>query len=60
MVLLNATSLGRDLAPRVAAMLNTGLAADCTDLHVADWKSRGETYPDLLSFVRRQIVSGQH
>ena len=33
-ILFGATTTGRDLAPRVAAMLDTGLAADCTDLVV--------------------------
>jgi electron transfer flavoprotein alpha subunit len=32
--LLGATSIGRDLAPRIAARLNTGCTADCTDLHI--------------------------
>lgn len=31
-VLMGATSLGRDLAPRLAARLRTGLSADCLDL----------------------------
>ena len=31
-VLFGATSVGRDLAPRVAQRLNTGLTADCTEL----------------------------
>jgi len=33
-VLYGATHIGRDLAPRVAARLNTGLTADCTHLDV--------------------------
>jgi len=32
--LIGATPLGRSLAPRVAAALDTGLTADCTDLQV--------------------------
>jgi hypothetical protein len=40
-VLFGATTTGRDLAPRDAAMLDTGLAADCTDLVVAPWERRG-------------------
>ena len=40
-VLFGATTTGRDLAPRVAAQLGTGLAADCTDLAVAPWERRG-------------------
>jgi len=33
-VLYGATYIGRDLAPRIAARLNTGLTADCTRLDV--------------------------
>lgn len=33
-VLLGATSLGRDLAPRVAAAVQTGLTANCIDLRI--------------------------
>ncbi|MFL0197446.1 electron transfer flavoprotein subunit alpha/FixB family protein [Clostridium sp. WILCCON 0269] len=32
--LIGATSLGRSLAPRLAASLNTGLTADCTGLEI--------------------------
>lgn len=35
-VLFPATHLGRDLAPRVAASVRTGLTADCTGLSVKD------------------------
>jgi electron transfer flavoprotein alpha subunit len=35
-LLFPATKIGRDLAPRVAATLETGLAADCIDLKVED------------------------
>ncbi len=35
-LLIGATHLGRSLAPRVAAALNTGLTADCTALEVGD------------------------
>lgn len=33
-VLFGATHIGRDLAPRIAARLNTGLTADCTRLDI--------------------------
>jgi caffeyl-CoA reductase-Etf complex subunit CarE len=33
-VLIGATSIGRDLAPRVANRLRTGLTADCTELGI--------------------------
>jgi len=35
LVLLGASSLGKDLAPRVAALLGAGLAGDCTALEAA-------------------------
>jgi electron transfer flavoprotein alpha subunit len=35
-LLFGATSIGRDLAPRLAVRLNTGLSADCTGLDIHD------------------------
>lgn len=57
-VLFGATTAGRDLAPRVASMLDTGLAADCTDLTVATWERRGERYEQLLHQVRPAMGGG--
>ncbi len=34
--IVGATSIGRDLAPRVASTLRAGLTADCTDLDISD------------------------
>lgn len=42
-VLYGATSIGRDLAPRVAGRVHTGLTADCTHLDVD-----GEKYKEFL------------
>ena len=42
--LLGATAIGRDLAPRCAARLNTGLCADCTHLDI--------DMPIYLDFLR--------
>ena len=36
-VLYGATSIGRDLAPRVSARIHTGLTADCTKLDIGDF-----------------------
>ncbi len=33
-ILIGATHIGRDLAPRIASRLNTGLTADCTQLEI--------------------------
>jgi electron transfer flavoprotein alpha subunit len=35
-VIVGATPMGRDLAPRVASSLRSGLTADCTDLDISD------------------------
>lgn len=35
-ILLGATTIGRDLGPRVSARLNTGLTADCTELGIEE------------------------
>ncbi|GAA0182485.1 electron transfer flavoprotein subunit alpha/FixB family protein [Clostridium sediminicola] len=35
-VLFGATTIGRDLAPRVSARIHTGLTADCTTLEIDD------------------------
>jgi len=35
-ILIGATSTGRDLAPRVSARLTTGLTADCTSLEISE------------------------
>ncbi len=53
-LLLGATPLGRDLAPRVASALRAGLTADCTDLQIGDYNSRQDrsTYNDLLYQIR--------
>lgn len=67
-VLYGATTTGRDLAPRVASALRTGLTADCTDLRIGDHVMKGETFSDLLYQVRpafggniiATIVSPEH
>lgn len=45
-VLFGATHIGRDLAPRVAARLDTGLTADCTrlDINVSKYMDYLETH----------------
>lgn len=52
--LFGATSVGRDLAPRVASSLKCGLTADCTDLVIGDHtdnKTKKE-YHNLLYQIR--------
>jgi electron transfer flavoprotein alpha subunit len=57
-MLFGATTTGRDLAPRVAAMLDTGLAADCTDLVVAPWARRDTHFDALLHQIRPAMAGG--
>jgi electron transfer flavoprotein alpha subunit len=51
-VLLGATPIGRDLAPRIASATGAGLTADCTELQIGDFERRGRTYHDLLYQIR--------
>jgi electron transfer flavoprotein alpha subunit len=64
-MLFGATSIGRDLAPRVASALRCGLTADCTSLEIGDHEEKktvkednGEIkqivtpYKDLLYQIR--------
>ena len=52
--LMGATSIGRDLGPRVSSALFSGLTADCTALEIGDHKEgkEGKTYNDLLYQIR--------
>jgi len=53
-VLFAANTTGRDLAPRVAARLKTGLTADCIALDVGDYKDAlsGKYYEKILYQMR--------
>ena len=53
-VLFGATSVGRDLAPRLASALNCGLTADTTILDIGDHfvKKEKKEYKDLLYAIR--------
>jgi electron transfer flavoprotein alpha subunit len=57
-LLIAASTTGRDLAPRVASMLGTGLAADCTDLYVDSWTRLGVTHERLVHMVRPAMAGG--
>ncbi len=52
--LFGATSIGRDLAPRVSSALFSGLTADCTSLEIGEHKEAksGKEYKDLLYQIR--------
>jgi electron transfer flavoprotein alpha subunit len=51
-LLLGATPVGRDLAPRVASACRAGLTADCTALQIGDLVRKKQTYHDLLYQIR--------
>lgn len=53
-VLFGATSVGRDIAPRIASALKCGLTADCTSLVIGDHEDKRlkKNYPNLLYQIR--------
>lgn len=60
-ILLGATSLGRDLAPRMAARLKTGLTADCTGLEIeSEERNLLQTRPALGGNIMATIISPHH
>ena len=52
--LMGATTIGRDLGPRVSSCLHSGLTADCTSLEIGDHTdaAKGKEYKDLLYQIR--------
>ncbi len=52
--LMGATSIGRDLGPRVSSGLGSGLTADCTSLEIGNHENKKENkvYKDLLYQIR--------
>lgn len=52
--LMGATSIGRDLGPRVSSTLTSGLTADCTALEIGDYedKKNKKNYENLLYQIR--------
>ncbi|MFX1532995.1 MAG: FAD-binding protein [Promethearchaeota archaeon] len=63
-VIYPATKLGRDLAPRIAATLELGLTADCTELSIQDGKLLqtrpafgGNIMADIISMTRPQMAT---
>lgn len=55
-IMFGATDDGRDLTPRVAARLHTGLCADCTALDVTDDKLVAWTRPALGGNICATII----
>ncbi len=60
-ILIGATSIGRDLAPRVATRLRTGLTADCTSLRI-DKENRNliQIRPAFGGNIMATIISPHH
>lgn len=52
--LMGATTIGRDLGPRVSSCLHSGLTADCTALEIGEHKDpkTGTEYKNLLYQIR--------
>ena len=59
-VLFGATSIGRDLAPRVSARLKTGLTADCTSLEISEERMLLMTRPAFGGNIMATIISPDH
>lgn len=59
-VLFGATTIGRDLGPRVSARITTGLTADCTDLKIGDDGNLQMTRPAFGGNLMATIVCTNH
>ncbi len=59
-VLIGASTIGRDLGPRLSARLGTGLTADCTKLEIAEDKELWSTRPAFGGNLMATIVCPEH
>lgn len=59
-VLFGATTIGRDLAPRLSARMNTGLTADCTKLEISENKELMMTRPAFGGNLMATIMCTEH
>ena len=59
-VLFGATTIGRDLAPRLSARLATGLTADCTKLEISEDKQLMMTRPAFGGNLMATIMCTEH
>ncbi len=61
-VLIGATTIGRDLGPRVSARVDTGLTADCTSLSISedDQKNLLMTRPAFGGNLMATIICKEH
>lgn len=59
-VLFGATTIGRDLGPRLSARVGTGLTADCTALEISDDRDLLMTRPAFGGNLMATIVCRDH
>ena len=59
-VLIGATTLGRDLGPRISSRLETGLTADCTMLEIGEAKELLMTRPAFGGNLMATIICPDH
>ncbi|MBR3303286.1 MAG: electron transfer flavoprotein subunit alpha/FixB family protein [Bacteroidales bacterium] len=59
-VLLGATTIGRDLGPRLASRLATGLTADCTSLDISEQRELLMTRPAFGGNLMATIMCTDH
>jgi electron transfer flavoprotein alpha subunit len=59
-ILVGATTVGRSLAPRVAARFKTGLTADCTVLDVKENTDLVQIRPAFGGNIMAQIITPNH
>ncbi|MDD4141468.1 MAG: electron transfer flavoprotein subunit alpha/FixB family protein [Bacteroidales bacterium] len=59
-ILFGATTIGRDLAPRLSARLATGLTADCTKLEISEEKEFLMTRPAFGGNLMATIACSDH
>lgn len=59
-ILIGATTIGRDLGPRLSARLSTGLTADCTALEISDEGNLMMTRPAFGGNMMATITCKEH
>ena len=59
-VLFGATTIGRDLGPRLSARVGTGLTADCTGLEISEERDLMMTRPAFGGNLMATIVCKEH
>ena len=59
-VLIGATTIGRDLGPRISGRVNTGLTADCTSLEIDENRDLLMTRPAFGGNLMATIICPDH